>query len=198
MYRLVRSKSLALPCRLFARESRNETFFRENVSLVVDRQKFQFTATCRAIATTHHPNFYQKDPPCRHHSPHHHQPQRTMTTNLTDVPFEGVSEEVSKIISEHANQPQTSVSLQALMRTGRGEFLHRTFDHVDENGSHEDTHSATELVLIQVCKETVCPIYTLFDCRSPVSMHWDCLANISYMFILHVLVSFGIFLSTIR
>ena len=80
---------------------------------------------------------------------HNHQHRRTMMTTHCDVPFEGVSEEVSKIIYDHAHQPQTSVSLQALMRTGRGEFLHRTFDHVAEN-NQADTHSATELVLIQV------------------------------------------------
>ena len=79
----------------------------------------------------------------------HYQHRRAMMTTHCDVPFEGVSEEVSKIIYDHAHQPQTSVSLQALMRTGRGEFLHRTFDHVAEN-NQADTHSATELVLIQV------------------------------------------------
>jgi pyruvate dehydrogenase kinase 2/3/4 len=41
--------------------------------------------------------------------------------------------------------PQTSVSLQALMRTGQGEFLHRTFG--EETRSR---HMATDLVLIQV------------------------------------------------
>ena len=38
------------------------------------------------------------------------------------------------------------LSLQALMRTGRGEFLHKTF----EDMAHVDQHSATDLVLIQV------------------------------------------------
>ena len=65
---------------------------------------------------------------------------------MSQPPFEGVSEEVSKIIYQHANQPQTSVSLQALMRTGRGEFLHKTF----EDTKDIDKHTATELVLIQV------------------------------------------------
>jgi hypothetical protein len=57
----------------------------------------------------------------------------------------GLQESEIQFIQEQARQPQTSVSLQALMRTGRGEYLHRTFG--------EETvqrHAATELVLIQV------------------------------------------------
>jgi hypothetical protein len=65
-------------------------------------------------------------------------------------PYEGVSEETSKVIYDHAMQPQTSVSLQALMRTGKGEFLHKTFDEDTKNMM--DEHSASELVLIQVRK----------------------------------------------
>jgi pyruvate dehydrogenase kinase 2/3/4 len=59
--------------------------------------------------------------------------------------LKGFSEQELQFIQEQARQPQTSVSLQALMRTGRGEYLHRTFG--------EETvgrHAATELVLIQV------------------------------------------------
>lgn len=59
--------------------------------------------------------------------------------------YDGVSESVSKIINEHAQQHQTSVSLQALMKTGRGEYLHKSFDNLDES-----QHTATELVRIQV------------------------------------------------
>lgn len=61
--------------------------------------------------------------------------------------YDGVPDSVSKIINEHAAQHQTSVSLQALMRTGRGEFLHKSFD---EDLIENPQHSATELVLIQV------------------------------------------------
>ena len=50
------------------------------------------------------------------------------------------------VVTKLASVPQTSVSLQALMRTGRGEFLHKTF----EDMAHVDQHSATDLVLIQV------------------------------------------------
>jgi hypothetical protein len=59
--------------------------------------------------------------------------------------LKGFAQDEVLLIQGQARQPQTSVSLQALMRTGRGEFLHRTFG--------EDTvgrHAATELVLIQV------------------------------------------------
>lgn len=50
-----------------------------------------------------------------------------------------------QLILQHALQPQTSVSLQALMRTGRGEYLHKTFGETTR-----EKHAATELVLIQV------------------------------------------------
>lgn len=60
--------------------------------------------------------------------------------------YDGVPEDVSELINKHANVPQTSVSLQALMRTGRGEYLHKTFEDVE----NVDQHSATDLVLIQV------------------------------------------------
>jgi hypothetical protein len=48
-------------------------------------------------------------------------------------------------ILQQALQPQTSVSLQALMRTGRGEYLHKTFGE-----ETRERHAATGLVLIQV------------------------------------------------
>jgi hypothetical protein len=62
--------------------------------------------------------------------------------------FEGVPPDVSKLIYHHAHQPQTAVSLQALMRTGRGEFLHKTYK--DEVAT-KDEAVATERVLKQVC-----------------------------------------------
>ena len=62
--------------------------------------------------------------------------------------FEGVSPDISKLIYDHAHQPQTAVSLQALMRTGRGEFLHKTYK---DEAVHKDEKVATERVLRQVC-----------------------------------------------
>ncbi|CAB9496208.1 oxobutanoate dehydrogenase [lipoamide] kinase, mitochondrial [Seminavis robusta] len=59
--------------------------------------------------------------------------------------LEGFPESVGNSVARAATQAQTSVSLQDLMRTGQGEYLHRTFqDDLDND------HTATELVLIQV------------------------------------------------
>jgi hypothetical protein len=64
--------------------------------------------------------------------------------SVTDLTYDAVS--TTEIVKKLAAIPQTSVSLQALMRTGRGEFLHKTFEDME----HVDQHSATDLVLIQV------------------------------------------------
>lgn len=70
-----------------------------------------------------------------------------------DPAFDGVSADISKIIYHHAHQPQTAVSLQALMRTGRGEFLHKTYkEAITEKNT--DGKGATEQVLMQVCKRS--------------------------------------------
>jgi hypothetical protein len=69
------------------------------------------------------------------------------TQSSVFIDYDGVSSSVGKVINTHAHQVQTSVSLQALMRTGRGEFLHKSFD---EEKLDNDQHTATELVLIQV------------------------------------------------
>lgn len=61
-----------------------------------------------------------------------------------DIDYDGVPDDVAKLINDHAKQPPTSVSLQALMRTGRGEYLDRHFDVAMKE------HTATELVLMQV------------------------------------------------
>ena len=49
------------------------------------------------------------------------------------------------LVMERVDLPQTSVSLQALMSTGRGEFLHKTFGE-----EQVERHTATDLVLLQV------------------------------------------------
>lgn len=60
------------------------------------------------------------------------------------------------LINDMAREPQTSVSLQALMRTGRGEYLHRMYKSEDIQKTIHEKHqgdadsAATELVLIQV------------------------------------------------
>lgn len=48
-------------------------------------------------------------------------------------------------LEDAAKQPQTSVTLQTLMETGRGDLIHKTFK--DET---RDRHAATDLVLMQV------------------------------------------------
>lgn len=56
--------------------------------------------------------------------------------------------EISAIIHKYAHEPQTSASLQTLMRTGRGEFLHKTYR--DLNESNIKSNAATDMVLTQV------------------------------------------------
>jgi len=68
--------------------------------------------------------------------------------------FDGVSADVSKLIYHHAHQPQTAVSLQALMRTGRGEYLHKTYKEAIVH-KEDDEKGATEQVLMQVCSSYV-------------------------------------------
>ncbi|KAL7535369.1 hypothetical protein ACHAXR_006447 [Thalassiosira sp. AJA248-18] len=68
------------------------------------------------------------------------------------------SPEIQALIDRHAHKPQTSASLQTLMKTGRGEFLHRLEDtHGGGYASVEavlttadDESEATPLVLLQV------------------------------------------------
>lgn len=59
-----------------------------------------------------------------------------------------MTEEVAKLVRQHAHQPQTSANLETLMKTGRGEFLHKTYKD-DVNGK-DGEHAATEKILIQV------------------------------------------------
>jgi Mitochondrial branched-chain alpha-ketoacid dehydrogenase kinase len=59
--------------------------------------------------------------------------------------FSNFSDADRALIEVLSHEAQTSVSLQALMRTGRGEYLHRTFKE-----ETVDKHAATALVLMQV------------------------------------------------
>lgn len=68
------------------------------------------------------------------------EPQRCWSTLVNEI-----SESDRYLITRRAEEPQTSVSLQALMRTGQGEYLHKTFDDNKLN-----QHAATDLVLMQV------------------------------------------------
>lgn len=67
------------------------------------------------------------------------------------------SVEVQNLVEHHAHKPQTSASLQTLMKTGRGEFLHKMAKHNQGVGGYasvtvspEDESEATPLVLLQV------------------------------------------------
>lgn len=83
------------------------------------------------------------------HNPHQQQHRLISSTRpllfSTDMEYEGVPADVAKLINMHAKKVQTPVSLQALMRTGRGEFLDKHFEDVAV-----EKHTATELVLMQV------------------------------------------------
>ena len=73
------------------------------------------------------------------------QPSDFSRSFSTTSGIESISSDDRVIIDSLAQEHQTSVSLQALMRTGRGEYLHKTFKS-EEVGRH----AATELVLMQV------------------------------------------------
>ena len=71
------------------------------------------------------------------------------------------SPEVTALVDHHAHKPQTSASLQTLMKTGRGEFLHKMNDTHSHHGYASVAHQldltsddieseATPLVLLQV------------------------------------------------
>merc|ERR1711935_1328044 len=71
--------------------------------------------------------------------------EKSNSKHSRDIDYDGVPDDVARLINDHTKIPPTSVSLQALMRTGRGEYLDRHFEHVAIN-----EHTATELVLMQV------------------------------------------------
>mmetsp|Transcript_16237 Transcript_16237/g.20598 ORF Transcript_16237/g.20598 Transcript_16237/m.20598 type:complete len:175 (-) Transcript_16237:703-1227(-) len=55
--------------------------------------------------------------------------------------------DMASVVRKHALEPQTSTSLQTMMRTGRGEFLHKTYR---DAAWKKDDKVATERVLMQV------------------------------------------------
>lgn len=71
--------------------------------------------------------------------------ERNTKKHAKDIDYDGVPDDVARLINDHAKNSPTSVSLQALMRTGRGEYLDRHFENVAIK-----EHTATELVLMQV------------------------------------------------
>ena len=61
--------------------------------------------------------------------------------------IEGVDDDVAKNIYDCSHQPQTSVSLQTLMKTGRGELIHKTYKDASYS---DDSKVATDKILMQV------------------------------------------------
>lgn len=102
-----------------------------------------FTRHCRALSSITVPSFTASPSSLRAAIPFNNSNNsNTLLRLLSTQPSEG---DLDARIAERARQPQTSVSLQALMRTGQGEFLHRTFGE-----ETRERHAATDLVLIQV------------------------------------------------
>ena len=61
------------------------------------------------------------------------------------------SPEVQALVDRYARKPQTSASLQTIMRTGRGELLHKMkSSHAAGAAESESESEATPLVLLQV------------------------------------------------
>jgi hypothetical protein len=78
-----------------------------------------------------------------------------------DHTYDGVSPEVSKRIYEHAHQPQTPVSLQTLLQTGRGEFLHKSYKNLIVDEAHDEKDRvATGKVLMQVSNSYYTVLYS--------------------------------------
>jgi Mitochondrial branched-chain alpha-ketoacid dehydrogenase kinase len=77
-----------------------------------------------------------------HHQQINH-PSRSSLSTSASTSASPFSEGDLAMIDDAAHQVQTSVSLQALMQTGRGEFLYRTFGE-----ELVERHAATDLVLM--------------------------------------------------
>ena len=93
---------------------------------------------------------------CRNTIIRHVSQSSSASFRITDVP-----DDVAKMIHKHASRPQTGVSLQTLMKTGRGEYLHKTYDDYEpmmsmslsQQSHHPQTENsklATDKILMQV------------------------------------------------
>lgn len=70
-------------------------------------------------------------------------------SSYENMQITGVPDDVAEMIHKHAARPQTSASLQTLMKTGRGEYLHKTYeDH--EHDPNDNSKVATDKILMQV------------------------------------------------
>lgn len=70
-------------------------------------------------------------------------------SSYENMQITGVPDDVAEMIHKHASRPQTSASLQTLMKTGRGEYLHKTYeDHTHD--PNDNSKVATDKILMQV------------------------------------------------
>eukprot|EP00571_Detonula_confervacea_P011606 CAMPEP_0172312302 /NCGR_PEP_ID=MMETSP1058-20130122/17119_1 /TAXON_ID=83371 /ORGANISM="Detonula confervacea, Strain CCMP 353" /LENGTH=481 /DNA_ID=CAMNT_0013025715 /DNA_START=205 /DNA_END=1650 /DNA_ORIENTATION=- len=106
-----------------------------------------FQITCLRKLSTSSSSSTDSTPP--------HTTDSAAVVDYTSLPHS--SPEIQALIDRHAHKPQTSASLQTLMKTGRGEFLHKMSDthgggyaSVAVDISADDESEATPLVLLQV------------------------------------------------
>ena len=80
------------------------------------------------------------------------QRHQNYSSNWIDEDTKHMTPSEAHLIKQYTTQPQTSASLQTLLLTGRGEYLHKTFKQQPEaHAGHDDfDRCATELVLMQV------------------------------------------------
>lgn len=69
------------------------------------------------------------------------------TASTSSNAITGIPRDIAAIIQDYASRSQTSASLQTLMKTGRGEYLHKTYS---EEVKISDTKVATDKILMQV------------------------------------------------
>ena len=75
--------------------------------------------------------------------------QFSLSSSQESIRIAGVPDDVAIMIHRHASRPQTGASLQTLMKTGRGEYLHKTYeDHTHD--PDDNSKVATDKILMQV------------------------------------------------
>lgn len=68
------------------------------------------------------------------------------------IEISNVSPDVASLIHKHASRSQTGASLETLMKTGRGEYLHKTFENEPQfsSATARSDKVATDKILMQV------------------------------------------------
>lgn len=78
---------------------------------------------------------------------------KSASSSTTEKKISDLSDEQSAMVYKHAGRSQTSASLLTLMKTGRGEFLHKTYKDEEEDVQQQsapDDKVATDKILMQV------------------------------------------------